>query len=372
MHKLFESNMLTAFFGAILAVASTVHAGEIRIRAGALVNGPVITLGDVADLEGADAQSLANLEVAQAGTRDEVMVRLADVRGLLADRDINWGSLTLSGYSRCIVEVQQANVKAQPTVDTLPAPKVSRAARVERAMRDHAARTAVTANGRHAMSVDRPFAVRDRIIEMIAKANRTTADQLEIEFTRGDDDLLVTPLAAISCEMNPLSTNTLGRVVFEVNVWEDDGRIREHRITASVARRYVAVVARRSISRGDRISRGDVEMRDVLIDRDGDPPLTVLGDVVGKVAASILRPGTVVTSRRVEAPLLVKRGEVVVVHAKVGSYLIRMEGRAKADGAMGETITVERNREEISVRVVGRRQVSCDVGKRVSLEGKDE
>ena len=69
--------------------------------------------------------------------------------------------------------------------------------------------------------------------------------------------------------------------------------------------------------------------------------------------------GSVLTPELVEAPRLVRRGELVTVTARTGGIEIRTQGKAMRDGVQGERIPVENasSRRVVEGQVTGRGQV---------------
>jgi flagella basal body P-ring formation protein FlgA len=68
----------------------------------------------------------------------------------------------------------------------------------------------------------------------------------------------------------------------------------------------------------------------------------------------------VIFTDRVQAPLLVRRGEVITVVSQGGGIRVRTTARARQDGARGQLVRVESldTREPYDVRVVGLREAA--------------
>lgn len=109
-------------------------------------------------------------------------------------------------------------------------------------------------------------------------------------------------------------------------------------ITLSI--RQPVVVAATPLSRGQRLSSSDVELRleDIGTLRMGyfhKPE-----EVDGFQVARNLRQGDVINSYVVEAPTLIKRGDRVVILAHSGGLTVRALGEAMRDGQAGRQIPV--------------------------------
>lgn len=62
--------------------------------------------------------------------------------------------------------------------------------------------------------------------------------------------------------------------------------------------------------------------------------------VIGKSVTNALAAGTVLTPQIVKAPLVVHRGERVILLAQTAGIQVRMAGKAMADGTLGQRIQV--------------------------------
>jgi flagellar basal body P-ring formation protein FlgA len=101
------------------------------------------------------------------------------------------------------------------------------------------------------------------------------------------------------------------------------------------------VVTATPLPRGKVLTAGDV----ILAQREvGAAPggyLTSVDAAVGRVLRRQAAAGVVLAPGLLEAPLLVRRGEPVILQARSGGIAVQMAGVARADGALGDKISVE-------------------------------
>jgi len=91
------------------------------------------------------------------------------------------------------------------------------------------------------------------------------------------------------------------------------------------------------VARGDLLGAGDF----VLEERPAPPfPIAGPAQVLGKEALRLLVAGTVVRASDVAEPRLVKRGEPVTLTIRLGTLLIRAQGRSLSDGRRGDLVRV--------------------------------
>lgn len=124
------------------------------------------------------------------------------------------------------------------------------------------------------------------------------------------------------------------------------------------------VIAREPLKAGDALLPGLVveETRDEL-------PASGLASSVDEVAGKILirgvAAGEAIRTSWVQAPKLVLRGDTVQVEVKRGGACLKLEARAEASGAAGDTITVlnPASHRVFRARVTGTGLVSVEQGK---------
>lgn len=148
-----------------------------------------------------------------------------------------------------------------------------------------------------------------------------------------------------------------GNVSFEViapQEWEGWGRVSlalivrvnervEKNIPLNVEVEALAdvVVAARALERGELLEKGDV----ILQKRDMASSSTRLSrnvaDTIGKRVRVGMRANSAVRSDYLEKPPLVKNGQMVTIIAENRSFRITATGRAKGNGAEGDTVMVQ-------------------------------
>jgi flagella basal body P-ring formation protein FlgA len=114
----------------------------------------------------------------------------------------------------------------------------------------------------------------------------------------------------------------------------------------------------RPLSRGERLTAGDLRLarRDITSLRGGylADPTQALGKVVRRRLAS----DTVLSAAVVESPIVVKRGQDVMLVSEAGSIRVQVKGKALMDGTSGDRIRVRNPR---SKRIVEGTVVSAGV-----------
>jgi flagella basal body P-ring formation protein FlgA len=123
---------------------------------------------------------------------------------------------------------------------------------------------------------------------------------------------------------------------------------------------FPVAVAVQPIARGSVITAADVQLQQASSapqTTSRRTPITSLDELIGMEARQAIQPGTTIMSDYVQAPLLVKRGEIITVVSQAGGIRVRTTARAREDGALGELVQVEtlKTRERYDARVTGPR-----------------
>jgi flagella basal body P-ring formation protein FlgA len=95
------------------------------------------------------------------------------------------------------------------------------------------------------------------------------------------------------------------------------------------------------IARGATIGSADVQLTETDVSSLNGQYLTRLEDAVGMSTKRAFNAGNAVITDQLSQPLLIKRGETVIISAEVDGLSVRMPGVALTDGRRGEQIRVK-------------------------------
>ena len=332
----------------LLATATRTSASvsnTIRLHDQATVEHKLVRLGDVAELTGTEALAMADivLTTIESGQR-RVTLTLDQVQQTLDQHGAHWGKVTLRGYATCVV------------YETTPKPEPITAAV-----------SPVVTNPHKEVDLHTAVTLRERVVELIEQLSGVDEDQLRMTFNPKDEKRLTQSAWQDHYEIQPLSASTLGRIPFVIRQYRNGQLVHTARITVDIARRYMAVVAKRAVGRNQTFAPGDVAIEEVYLDTAADQVATDLSEVIGFVAASVVRQNAVVRKQQIRSPTLVRRGELMTVRCISGDLVVKTVGRSTEDGVLDQTVQVrnDRTRERYPVRVTGPRTgmvTSLDTG----------
>jgi flagella basal body P-ring formation protein FlgA len=120
-------------------------------------------------------------------------------------------------------------------------------------------------------------------------------------------------------------------------------------VPASVKVMRDVLITTRPILRDSTISNDDIRFEERDITAGGNSYIFSSKHVVGKIAKHALPAATVLTPSMLDKPLLVHRGQQVIILAKGPGLEVRMAGTALMDGAEGQII---RAKNKLSKRTV--------------------
>lgn len=195
-----------------------------------------------------------------------------------------------------------------------------------------------------------------------------TAERL-IRERIGEDPLVeVTPVQHPSAEVVPqgrlflkaVARGEIASVVpVTVEILVDGTPQRAVFLTLRVDRYQDVVVAARPLRRLLPIAAEDVKIERRLVTGLPAGPLARVEEAVGLLASREIRAGEAFSSKLVQPPALVRRGEIVTLIVEGEGVTITARGQAKEEGQRGQMIRVMNlsSKKELYGRVEGERQV---------------
>lgn len=268
-----------------------------------------ITLGDVADVTGAAGSgtlaALVLIDRPEPDASGVVRVTPGMVREALEHAPgVNLGRLTLSGGVTVL--------RARPSATVGNGPSVEAIHRVQ------------PPSGR----------VREAIIERLAQSLGLTASDVRISFDDAAAALLDTPVAGRTVALHPSGAGE--RVSVSVRVFEGERIVASGSVRTQISVRRRVAVTTGAAERGTRLTPSMVRVEERWMAPDVRPAR------VEDVLASQLRSGvegeSVVLARHIEAPVVIRRGEMVSVDCLSGGVVLRATARALSAGVEGQVI----------------------------------
>ncbi|MFO0834676.1 MAG: flagellar basal body P-ring formation chaperone FlgA [Phycisphaerales bacterium] len=304
--------LLAACAWSVLAVGTVRAQDSIRVRESVERASPgPITLADVAEISGEDAGKLGGIVVVSNAGAGESTISVETIRGLLESRDdVNWGRLELRGGS-CRVWV------GKPEAAKPKAP----AARV----------------GKEPLPIPDGPIVRRLIEERIVAALRVPAADVKLTFEDRDAELLNTSTLGRASDIALVGSSPEQPI--SVTLYEGDKIAASGSVRVGVRVRRMAAVLSDDLKRGEEISAAKVTGEERWLPHTVD--CVSVEDAMGRVAKAALPQGKVLEASDVQAPLVVKKGELVRVHCVNGSFVLKTTARAMGDGRLGELVTLQ-------------------------------
>lgn len=168
-------------------------------------------------------------------------------------------------------------------------------------------------------------------------------------------DPVAMPDGSIGLQVIPGSTESgPGRRMFRIAATNGKSTKTIH-VVADVTAMIDAVVPNRFLKADERIEVEDVKTVRMRVHQVNHPFITAESEVVGMSAARPLPPDVPLRSTFVRLPLVVKKGDRVLIEAQRGGLSIRTYGITKSSGQVGQTITVANldSGRELAAKVVG-------------------
>lgn len=180
-----------------------------------------------------------------------------------------------------------------------------------------------------------------------------SADRIEIEMASIDPRLQI-PVCNVplSAKANQIGNGNGGRVTVRVEC-QDASPWTRH-VSASVRVFRPVAVSARALARGSILQTNDIMMEELDISQQRGQTITEADNIVGMELRRAVSHGAPLTLDMLTAPVLVKRGDAVVLIASRGGISIRHTGIALQDGEAGKQIPVRNTSSDRIVQAVVR------------------
>ncbi len=286
---------LVAAWVVTMGVAAWAMGDTVTLKEEVYVRGPKVLLGEVAIVEGDDAEYLKTIEIAPAALPG-------------ATRRLN-AALVRSQLTKYGVDESQLEFRGSRQVRATTMHLTITKGMIAEGLREYIRR-------------EMPWDPDATIVEIISPPS----DYLVSD---GDVDFRWIP--------NP-QYRYLGTGAFRGEILVDGRVEKTFYAKAKVMTYEQVVVAARGIQRGDILSSANVRLENRELSALKGVSFFSLTDLKGSVAKSTIFQGQVITARKVAAPILLKRNQIVMVETKIGALTIRARARSLTQAAAGDLV----------------------------------
>ena len=342
----------------IILTASSAGADTIALRSAARLpaGAQAITLAAVADLEGAYAEGLANVVIAElAGPPRVLEFSVAEIRSQLEAAGVHWGRVNLQG-SKVVVRPASTNVTSAPSA-MQPASLQSAAAKLPGQDAGPAYRLV--------SEFAEESTVRGAIGRYIAAGLHTNIDDVQLAFDDRDEALLATMASQFRIEVEAVSSLHSDRIQMVVRLWDGMRIAQNASLTVLPLVRSTAVLAGRDLEQGAKLVASDLAIESVWVSPSKSGWLTTIDEVAGQVLERSVHAGEQLVPKHLRKHIIIRRGDRAIVRCLVGGIVISLEAECRQEGADGETIEFRKlgERDTFFATVTGPGEAVIEVGK---------
>ncbi len=278
-----------------LMLTASVHADRLVLKEESYVKGPTVYLRDIAELDGAYAETLADIEIISAANPgDYRRVNAALVASRVRSAGVGLEAIEIAGPEM---------VRATTLHRDVPKEELAASLRsyIEREMPWHPEDTEVSV----------PLPTQDVV---------TRDGLLEIAWRPSPQYAYV------------------GGGAFRGEIYIDGQLERSLTMRANVETYVDVVVARRDISRGQPVSGADIEFRKQAMSTMPSGALTATDEAIGMVAQRTIFTGQVISARSVQPRIAVKRNQLVTVEFTAGGLHVQDQVKIMHDARVGDLV----------------------------------
>ncbi len=130
-------------------------------------------------------------------------------------------------------------------------------------------------------------------------------------------------------------------------------------VPVSVSLYREVVIATTTIARGATISEHQLQLNEQDIAALNSDFYTSIEALAGMEAKRLIRANTVISQHHTAPPVIIKKGESVLITASTGVLTVKLPAEALSDGRLGEQISVRNTQSKrvVKARVTGTGQV---------------
>ena len=121
------------------------------------------------------------------------------------------------------------------------------------------------------------------------------------------------------------------------------------------------LVSKRSLARHQSLQASDVHLAEVDISRVRSEYYTKATHLVGQIMNRHLRPGEIIKKNDLSAPILIGKGNTVMIHVSHGNLKVSMKGVALENAKQGELVSVRNLKSGKIVHAVAKTSHSVEV-----------
>lgn len=271
-----------------------------------------VTLSDIAEIKGTNTDRLASLALPKelgTTTGDSRVIVIDDLRKfMLTAREVNFGNVALSGQSVRVRKLIEKPQSTEPTVTQQP--------------------TDAPPKG---------TSIRDVIPTRIALERNVSVDDLRITFNEADREVLDASIEGRSWSITPAGESD--HLPLQVRIYSNEQLVLAKSIRVGVEVKKEVAIALRALRKGELIDPSliKIESRWIAPSIEAAIPDTV----IGKAARSQIDINSIIENRDAEEPIVVRKGERIVVDCMVDGVLVRSTMRAGAQARVGDVIVVQ-------------------------------
>lgn len=197
-----------------------------------------------------------------------------------------------------------------------------------------------SAGSRSAQRIATPEAIGKTIQSYLEKEWARTVKEVQVTVLEPSDPVGV-PSGNVEWRVVPIRPEErLGRRHFQVAVTVNGKVWKTIDVAADVAAMIDAVALNRFVKPEEIIDEADLKNVRVRVSQLDHPFLVDSGHVIGKSAARPLPADTPLRAVFLKAPVVIKKGDRVLIEAKRGGLSVHAYGVTKSSGYVGQTIMV--------------------------------
>jgi len=344
---------------------------DVTLRERVTPRGSVVRFSDVAEIATADRQqarqlgALPLMPAPALGT--ERFLRSREIQDMLSAQGVDVEKLRFAGVQQVTIGAAETAGNSSNVIQaSAETQTVERVARMNRHAAILAGANSEQTPTRTPLDESRASEIRKLVTSIIEshvsmKTGKVQSWKIECDLAERELEKLDAALSTPACAGG--SEPWTGRQRYLISFATPEGQVQLSVFAVVSPPPAPAVVAIRPIGRGEVVKAADIEIRMVDAASKSAGQRVAADSVeklIGMEARQAIQAGDIVFTDQVQAPIVVKRGDVITVTSQSGGIRVRTSGKAMHDAARGDLVQVEAlgSKQKYDARVVGPREAA--------------
>lgn len=243
--------------------------------------------------------------------------------------------------------------------------KLARAYKIDWRPKTHYFNVRVTRKSRHITQEEITKQIKEYLDFKVGLGQKTMVEVTNANLSFEIPVSKENPIKVVSTDYNPRTNRFISELIIKL----DSQNKRRVRVNGRVYSKVEVPILKKNVKRGEIVQDNDIKWIEARSDNLRNNAITEIDSIVGKQAKRMLKKGRQITKYDLKTPVLVDKGEVILMSIKTPFMRIVTKGAALEEGGKGDVIKMKnlKSGKTILAVVNGKGSVSIGNGTNIAL-----